>query len=310
MRISRRTFLRTSGVAAILPLLPRIEQPAWAQAQPELDRSFAFTPRAREVLRSAANRLIPPFTNDDFDPETPPIFRGAGEEGAVEYVEKLLTAFNPSAESVNPRIYPSVRGHDDPPGAYIGSHGAPSECDGGHLAVPSGWIELPPEKELGWQRAVARFQDLYGFALGPRIDPSTGEEDEGQLDADGRVVFGTGFVELRPLEQTLLLEAYDGANPLSRLSGVYTAGEGEAALQPVHGFGENPRAAFFNLLFHHTIEGIYGDPIYGGNRNRIGWKLAAFGGPRHPEGYYREELETRAVCDRGVPGNFDVLKNF
>jgi gluconate 2-dehydrogenase gamma chain len=36
---------------------------------------------------------------------------------------------------------------------------------------------------------------------------------------------------------------------------------------------------FFPLLALHTRQGFYSDPIYAGNKNRLGWKLIGFEGP-------------------------------
>jgi gluconate 2-dehydrogenase gamma chain len=35
----------------------------------------------------------------------------------------------------------------------------------------------------------------------------------------------------------------------------------------------------------HTMEGFYGDPRHGGNRNRVAWVMLEFPGPRFPDGY-------------------------
>ena len=35
---------------------------------------------------------------------------------------------------------------------------------------------------------------------------------------------------------------------------------------------------FFGLLLANTMEGFFADPIYGGNRDKIGWKLVGFPG--------------------------------
>jgi gluconate 2-dehydrogenase gamma chain len=35
---------------------------------------------------------------------------------------------------------------------------------------------------------------------------------------------------------------------------------------------------FFSLLLANTMEGFFADPIYGGNRDKIGWKLVGFPG--------------------------------
>ncbi len=37
---------------------------------------------------------------------------------------------------------------------------------------------------------------------------------------------------------------------------------------------------FFSLLRQHTIEGMFSDPIHGGNVDMIGWQLVGFPGPR------------------------------
>jgi len=51
--------------------------------------------------------------------------------------------------------------------------------------------------------------------------------------------------------------------------------------QAEHGrldFGALPSAAFFAALLDVTMEGFFSDPIYGGNRDKIGWKLVGFPG--------------------------------
>jgi gluconate 2-dehydrogenase gamma chain len=39
--------------------------------------------------------------------------------------------------------------------------------------------------------------------------------------------------------------------------------------------------AFFNTLRTHTMEGMFADPVYGGNKDFAGWKLVGFPGA-HP----------------------------
>jgi gluconate 2-dehydrogenase gamma chain len=43
---------------------------------------------------------------------------------------------------------------------------------------------------------------------------------------------------------------------------------------------EIERTAFFALLRRHTIEGMFCDPMHGGNRGKVGWELVGFPGPR------------------------------
>jgi gluconate 2-dehydrogenase gamma chain len=43
---------------------------------------------------------------------------------------------------------------------------------------------------------------------------------------------------------------------------------------------------FFDLLWRNTEEGYFADPLYGGNRDKVGWKLLGF--PGLPSGQYRQ----------------------
>lgn len=38
--------------------------------------------------------------------------------------------------------------------------------------------------------------------------------------------------------------------------------------------------SFFTLLRNLTIEGVYSDPVYGGNKDMQGWKMIEYPGPR------------------------------
>ncbi|NGM18393.1 gluconate 2-dehydrogenase subunit 3 family protein [Roseomonas stagni] len=44
-------------------------------------------------------------------------------------------------------------------------------------------------------------------------------------------------------------------------------------------FEAAPSSLFFETLLANTIEGFFSDPIHGGNRDMIGWKLVGFPGP-------------------------------
>ena len=48
------------------------------------------------------------------------------------------------------------------------------------------------------------------------------------------------------------------------------------------------RTHFFQLLRAHTIEGMFCDPMHGGNAGLIGWQLIGFPGPRMS---YRDEID-------------------
>lgn len=45
---------------------------------------------------------------------------------------------------------------------------------------------------------------------------------------------------------------------------------------------------FFRIVREHTVQGFFGDPAYGGNRNLIGWDLVGFPGAQW--GYTPEQM--------------------
>ena len=78
-----------------------------------------------------------------------------------------------------------------------------------------------------------------------------------KLDEASRKTHGAAFADITSEQQDALL------------------GEAE------HGkldFGALPSAAFFGALLDATMEGFFSDPMYGGNRDKIGWKLVGFPG--------------------------------
>jgi gluconate 2-dehydrogenase gamma chain len=79
------------------------------------------------------------------------------------------------------------------------------------------------------------------------------------LDAYARSRGGAPFAALPPARQDELI------------------GDLEALRAP--GFTPSS-SAFFELVLGHTLEGMFGDPHYGGNRNFIGWELIGYPGLR------------------------------
>ena len=69
-------------------------------------------------------------------------------------------------------------------------------------------------------------------------------------------------------------------------------------------------STFRSLLFEHTIEGLYANPEYGGNRGLAGWRDIGFPGDIQPRGYTPGEVERSdgrdPVAATGVVA--DVLK--
>jgi gluconate 2-dehydrogenase gamma chain len=61
----------------------------------------------------------------------------------------------------------------------------------------------------------------------------------------------------------------------------------------------SPAALFFNLLLRNTMEGFFADPLHGGNRDKIGWKLIGF--PGVAASTYNDHIDKHNVQYRVEP---------
>lgn len=65
---------------------------------------------------------------------------------------------------------------------------------------------------------------------------------------------------------------------------------------------------FFGLLLRNTEEGFFADPMYGGNRDKIGWKLIGF--PGVAASSYHEQIDKHDVPYRAEPVSIlDIEQN-
>ncbi|MGZ8198774.1 MAG: gluconate 2-dehydrogenase subunit 3 family protein [Burkholderiales bacterium] len=69
-----------------------------------------------------------------------------------------------------------------------------------------------------------------------------------------------------------------------------------------------PSKLFFSLLLRNTMEGFFGDPMYGGNRDKAGWRLVGF--PGVAAANYNEFLDKHNVAYRVEPVSIlDIQEN-
>ena len=54
----------------------------------------------------------------------------------------------------------------------------------------------------------------------------------------------------------------------------------EKGIESSQGFDALPSTTFFSMLWGNTKEGFFSDPIHGGNKDMVGWKLIGFPGAR------------------------------
>ena len=99
--------------------------------------------------------------------------------------------------------------------------------------------------DLALSGAYVELQDLYRRGLA-------------QLDAYCRKTYQEPFARLDPRQQDDVITALE---------------QGRAA-----GFTWPAAQAFFDTVRTHTIEGMFADPVYGGNKDFAGWRLVGFPG--------------------------------
>ena len=114
------------------------------------------------------------------------------------------------------------------------------------------WLEGAPEQ--GFQSRLTP-QEIYRIGIQ-------------EINAVCRARYERPFDQLQPERQDEMLKALE---------------KGEVDLPSM------PSKLFFDLLWRNTEEGFFADPLYGGNKDKVGWKLIGF--PGVPSGAYREHLD-------------------
>ena len=122
-----------------------------------------------------------------------------------------------------------------------------------------------------------KLQGKHADAWKQRIDNLRSKYVEGvrELDRKSQSLFGAEFVRLASEQQDRILTGMEHP-ALQTEARAEEAKSVEPALQQTNAEID---LDFFPLLALHTRQGFYADPIYGGNKNRVGWKLIGFEGP-------------------------------
>jgi gluconate 2-dehydrogenase gamma chain len=140
-----------------------------------------------------------------------------------------------------------------------------------------GFIYAKPDgsgfETLGGKRADAWWQRIHIL----REKYVTGIEE---LDCASRAAFGADFARLTEAQQDQVLAELQrpaqGDAALAEAQAVAGFAPVEPALQQT---STETSMEFFPLLAFHTRQGFYADPIYGGNKDRVGWQVIGFPGP-------------------------------
>jgi hypothetical protein len=113
------------------------------------------------------------------------------------------------------------------------------------------WMSLRPVDELAWR---TRLEGSNGDPAREPNGPVVGLQEQYRM---GLVALGDDFASVAAEEQDRRLAA---------------------------------APEFKALLYAHACEGMYGDPVYGANRDLSGWQAIDFPGDVQPRGYTDEEV--------------------
>jgi gluconate 2-dehydrogenase gamma chain len=100
-----------------------------------------------------------------------------------------------------------------------------------------------------------------------------GKPEQGyQLALTPAEFFSAGIAAANEWSRKTYGHDFDGLTPDKRAEALKQMQEGKAE------FANFSSRAFFARLLTLTMEGFFGDPIYGGNRNKVSWKMLGFPG--------------------------------
>jgi gluconate 2-dehydrogenase gamma chain len=137
----------------------------------------------------------------------------------------------------------------------------PSALSDAQLRLLAAFVDrLIPKDELGPSASECDVPVYINRALGDYLAGEKTALVEGldATDALARRTQNAAFADLTPAQQDALLTSMDNGD--------------------ADGF-PNARA-FFNRARRLALEGMFGDPYYGGNKNFAGWDLIKYPGPR------------------------------
>jgi gluconate 2-dehydrogenase gamma chain len=132
----------------------------------------------------------------------------------------------------------------------------------------SGFEKLEGKRAEAWKQRIEIIRPKYVQGIK-------------KLDRRSQSQFGAEFVRLTAEQQDQILAGME--RPALQVEAAMETAKAVAGFAPVEPALQQTSAEidldFFPLLALHTRQGFYADPIYGGNKNRVGWKLIGFEGP-------------------------------
>jgi gluconate 2-dehydrogenase gamma chain len=175
----------------------------------------------------------------------------------------------PSSKAAMPKTSAKV-GQGEGVGAFFNIDDMQTVTAIAERIMPAG-PGMPGAKDLGVSNYIdlalsgsySRLQEFYRHGLK-------------QLDAYSNGAYKQAFVDLDPPQQDEVLTALQ---------------DGKAT-----GFEWPNSKEFFETLRTHTMEGMFADPVYGGNKDYGGWRLVGFPGAQ--ETFTKSDMESSGPFTR------------
>jgi len=106
-----------------------------------------------------------------------------------------------------------------------------------------------------------------------------------QLPLTPREFFAEGIRAANDWSRKTYGKEFDRLSPADRDAALKLMEEGKTDL------GSISSRQFLNMLLQSAMEGFFADPIYGGNRNKVSWRMVGY--PGLPAAYSKKALEYR-----------------
>lgn len=140
----------------------------------------------------------------------------------------------------------------------------------------SGFETLHGRRAEAWRTRIAQLREIYRDGIA-------------DLDRRSRAAFGEDFAALAPERQDRILVSAERAEPdppgeqsstsTAPAYALSVAADPAGAVPALQQTSTETELPFVPLLVLHTRQGFYADPIYGGNRGQVGWRVIGFPGP-------------------------------
>ncbi len=113
-----------------------------------------------------------------------------------------------------------------------------------------------------------------------------GKREQGyQLSLTPREFFAAGIKAANAWSQRTYGKEFDRLSVADREAALKTMEAGKADFAEING------KQFFEALLQSAMEGFFADPIYGGNRDKVAWRMIGY--PGLPAAYAKKALEYR-----------------